>query len=294
MDQGRPSRTALAVALLRAAHQVLDTPVVFADPVALPILGPDAERRIRADEARLRQPPARFLRAALVARSRHAEEGLAAAVGQGVGQYVLLGAGLDTFAYRNPHPDLRVIEVDHPATQAWKREMLRHAGVVPPAGVTFAPLDLERDTLSTGLTHAGFDWDRPAFFAWLGVTMYLTRDAVMDTLRLIAGLPAGSGIVFDYSLPADRLSPGQRPIFQAMLDRAAAEGEPWRSFFTPDSLLPDLRALGFTTVEDSGASELNPRYFAHRADGLALGGVSRLVHAQVDGTAGYRPEGKAP
>ncbi|MDG3443173.1 class I SAM-dependent methyltransferase [Nitrospirillum amazonense] len=281
MQQGRASRTALAVAALRAAHQLMDAPLVFTDPLALPLLGPEAEARIQADEARLHAPPARFLRAALVARSRFAEDALAAAVAQGVDQYVVLGAGLDTFAYRNPHPGLRVLEVDHPATQAWKREMLAAAGIAPPAGVAYAAVDFESDTLADGLTRAGFDWNRPAFVAWLGVTVYLTRDAILDTLRRVAALPAGSGIVFDYSLPPDRLTDGQRVTFQAIADRAAAEGEPWRTFFTPDALAEDLRGLGFGAVVDVGPAELNPRYFAGRADGLALGGVGRLAHASV-------------
>ncbi|TWB82683.1 methyltransferase (TIGR00027 family) [Nitrospirillum amazonense] len=281
MEAGRPSRTALAVAALRAAHQVMDAPVIFADPVALPILGPDAEARIRADEARLHAPPARFLRAALVARSRFAEDRLAMAVAAGVDQYVVLGAGLDTFAYRNPHPGVRVFEVDHPATQAWKRAMLEAAGIAPPAGVAYAAIDFERDTLTDALTRAGFDWNRPAFIAWLGVTVYLTRDAILDTLRRVATLPAGSAIVFDYSLPPDRLTKAQQTTFQAMADRAAAEGEPWRSFFTPDALGAELRRLGYGAVEDVGPVELNPRYFAGRADGLVLGGISRLVHAAV-------------
>ncbi|MEA1674128.1 SAM-dependent methyltransferase [Nitrospirillum sp. BR 11163] len=298
MQQGRPSRTALAVAALRAAHQLMDVPVIFADPVALPILGPEAEARIRADEARLHAPPARFLRAALVARSRFAEDALAAAVARGVDQYVVLGAGLDTFAYRNPHSGLRVIEVDHPATQTWKRGMLAAAGIAPPASVTFAPVDFERDTLADGLARAGFDGNRPAFVAWLGVTVYLTRDAILDTLRRVAALAPGSGIVFDYGLPPDRLTESQRVAFQAMADRAAAEGEPWRSFFTPDALLADLRGLGFCAVEDVGSAELNPCYFSGRADGLALGGISRLAHATItgggSGNGSLRPEGKAP
>ncbi|MEE3623073.1 SAM-dependent methyltransferase [Nitrospirillum sp. BR 11752] len=281
MHPGRPSRTALAVAGLRAAHQIMDGPVVFADPVALPILGPGAEARIRSDEARLNTPTVRFLRASVVARSRFAEDTLAAAVADGVRQYVVLGAGLDTFAYRNPYPDLRVFEVDHPATQAWKRDTLAVAGILPPSSVNYAGVDFERDTLAEGLARAGFDRSRPAFVAWLGVAIYLTRDAILDTLRAVAALPLGSGIVFDYSLPPDTLSEKQRAAFQAMADRAAAEGEPWRSFFTPETLAADLRALGFGTVRDVGPAELNPWYFAGRADGLGLGGISRLAHAVV-------------
>jgi methyltransferase (TIGR00027 family) len=159
---GEPSRTAFNVALLRAAHQLLDEPIVLDDPVALSIIGPDAEAAMRADPFQYNDPIARGLRAALVVRSRFAEEELARAVAMGVRQYVVLGAGFDTFAYRNPDAALQVYEVDHPSTQQWKRQMLEQAGIPVPGNLTFAPVDFEQSSLAQGLDEAGFRSDRPA------------------------------------------------------------------------------------------------------------------------------------
>src|SRR5262249_7097362 len=140
------------------------------------------------------------LRAFIAARSRYAEDELALAVKRGVRQYVILGAGLDTFAYRNPYPEsaLSVFEVDHPATQAWKRARLKEAGIPLPIDLTFAPVDFEEQTLAGGLRDAGYDPSLSAFFSWLGVTPYLTIEGMMATLRFIASAPIGSGGVFDY------------------------------------------------------------------------------------------------
>ena len=158
LTTGTPSGTALRVAAVRAAHRLLDDPVVFDDPLALSILGPEAEAAMRADPYRFNDPISRGLRASLIVRSRVAEDELARAVAAGVRQYVVLGAGLDTFAYRNPFEDLRVFEIDHPATQAWKRECLDKAGIAIPDSLTFAPVDFEEGvTLAEGLAAAGFD-----------------------------------------------------------------------------------------------------------------------------------------
>ena len=194
MEENRPSRTAFRVAVRRAAHQVLDDPVVFRDPVALRIIGPRHASQIsdpQSGEAALSSP---MLRAFLAARSRYAEEELDAAVGRGVGQYVVLGAGLDTFAYRCPYPEnvLRVFEVDHPDTQAWKRELLEKAAIPVPQNLTFSPVDFETQTVEEGLREAGFDTGKSAFFSWLGVTQYLANDTVAAMLRFVASLPAAS------------------------------------------------------------------------------------------------------
>src|ERR1700761_3259360 len=165
MQKGRASRTALGVAARRAAHQLLDNPLVLNDPVAIPILG----KNFQLDRDKHQHPIARAFRAFMVGRSRYAEDNLAEAATDGVKQYVLLGAGLDTFAYRNPFPELRVFEVDFPATQQWKRDLLHEAAIAEPANLTFTPLDFEHHTLREGLTEAGFDFRQPAFFAWLGV-----------------------------------------------------------------------------------------------------------------------------
>jgi methyltransferase (TIGR00027 family) len=187
MQTGQPSRTALGAAGLRAAHQVLDRAAIFTDPLALRILGPDAEAMVRDAETDLSRQRLRWF---IAIRARIAEDALAAAVQRGVGQLVVLGAGLDTYAYRAPPSDnLRIFEVDHPLTQAWKRERLAEAAIAPPAALRFVPVDFERETLADGLGAAGFDPARQTFFSWLGVVPYLTEQAVFATLGFIAGLP---------------------------------------------------------------------------------------------------------
>jgi methyltransferase (TIGR00027 family) len=277
-----PSHTAYRVAVSRAAHQLLDEPRVLEDRIALAIVGAAAVAGIRAAPLRFRVPPARHLRAFLVARSRVAEEALEQALRRGVRQYVVLGAGLDTFAYRNPYPaaDLRVFEVDHPATQAWKRRQLEAAGIAPPESLRFVPVDFESELLQERLASGGFRADAPAFFSWLGVSMYLTRQAVLGTLGYVASLPRGSGIVFDYALPPASMSLVRRLAMRALLQRVAAAGEPWKTFFEPRELTRELQALGFALLEDLGPEELNARFFRDRTDGLRTGGLGRVMHAR--------------
>lgn len=268
----------------RAAHQLLDRPPIFEDPYALRIVGPEAEAELRGGDSRHADPRARGLRAFIAARSRFSEDALAKAVEQGLPQYVLLGAGLDTFAYRaaQAYPGLAVFEVDHPATQGWKRERLSDAGIAVPPALTFAPVNFESETLADGLARAGFDTSKPALFAWLGVVPYLTRDAIMATLRFIAALPKGSEVIFDYGEPSQaRDNPLQKAALAAMMERVAAAGEPFRSFFTPEELVRDVAALGFSHVEDFDADKLNPRYFAGRADALKLLGRGHILLACV-------------
>ena len=201
MQSGLPSRTALGAAGHRAAHQVLERGFIFSDPLALRILGTDAEAAIAEAE---HEPRKRALRLFIAVRTRFAEDALAAAVARGASQLVVLGAGLDTYAYRADPKGLRVFEVDHPATQAWKRERLAEAAIAIPKTLTFAPIDFERDTLADGMAAAGFNPARQTFFTWLGVTPYLTERAVFATLGFIASLPGGAHVVFDYSNPARR------------------------------------------------------------------------------------------
>ena len=280
MHDDRPSRTAFRVALRRAAHQVLDEPRVFEDPLALAIVGADAGD-LKSDE-KSQDRVARVMRAFMAARSRYAEDGLAAAFQEGTRQYVVLGAGLDTFAYRNPFHDLRVFEVDHPATQGWKRRRLEAAGIAIPESMTFAPVDFESQTLAEGLARAGFQMDQKAFFSCLGVIPYLTRSAALETLRLIASLPSGSEIVFDYALPPESLDPVRRLALEALAARVAAAGEPFQTFFLSFELEAELRRLGFAAFEDLGGEEINERYFSGRSDGLrAGGGIGRLMKARV-------------
>src|SRR5271169_4489280 len=171
MQVGKFSRTAQRVAIRRAAHQLLDQPRVLDDPLALRIIGSEAAEELRSNPKE-HHAFSRAFRAFMAARSRYAEDELAHVVAQGVKQYLVLGAGLDTFAYRNPHPGLRVFEVDHPATQAWKREQLQEASIPIPPSLTFVPVDFEQQTLADGLERSGFDLNASAFFSWLGVTPY--------------------------------------------------------------------------------------------------------------------------
>jgi methyltransferase (TIGR00027 family) len=278
-DERGPSLTAWSAANYRAAHQFLDEPRVFDDPLALRILGRDGEAALRANPQRFQQ--AATLRAMVAVRARYSEDELARAVEQGVRQYVILGAGFDTFAYRNPYPAerLRVFEVDHPATQGWKRARLRAAGIAIPASLTFAPVDFETETLADGLRRAGFKTDQPAFVSMLGVVVYLTRAAALETLRFVASMPAGSAIVFDYAIPSSALGEPERAGRERFAERVAAIGEPWITYFDPTDLASELRRLGFDQVQDLPPAEANRRYLKDRADGLHVGNGTRLMKA---------------
>ena len=260
MLEQQPSRTALAAATHRAAHQVLEHGLLFKDPLALTILGLDADDVARDAQA---HPLRRGMRVFIAARSNFAEAALKAGVEQrGVAQLVVLGAGLDTFAYRNPLADrLKVFEVDHPATQAWKRRRLGEAGIAVPRDVVYAPVDFERDALLDGLAASGFDPGQRTFFMWLGVVPYLTGEAVRATLAAIGGLPGGAEVVFDYADPPAALTPEARAAHQDRADRVAALGEPWLSYFEPPELAAILTTLGFATIEDLGPPGLAARYW---------------------------------
>lgn len=281
MEADLPSRTAERAAILRAAHQMLDSPLVLDDPVVLRLLGEARAAALYADPQALDRPGLRELRAFIALRSRYAEDALRAAVARGVGQYIVLGAGLDSFAYRNPHPAeiLRVFEVDHPATQAWKRARLHEAGIPLPPSLVFAPVDFERQVLAEALAASGFDATAPACIAWLGVTVYLTREAIVRTLTWAASLPAGSAIVFEYAVPPETQTGPARAILAAMAERAAGSGEPWLTYFEPAEARAMLAETGFSDVEELGPEAAFARYFSNRTDGLRPGGTARLVLA---------------
>ena len=284
MQDARPSLTAMRVAIRRAAHQLLDRPRVLDDPLAIPIIGRDAALKVSAAPRAHQGRVSRSIRAFMAARSRLAEDELARAISRGTVQYVVLGAGLDTFAYRSPYPEsvLRVFEVDHPATQAWKREKLAAAAIPIPSSVTLAPVDFERQTLADGLALARFDRHQPTFFSWLGVTMYLTEAAIASTFGFIALTPPGGGVVFDYAVPRSSLGWMGRLAHDAMSRRVAAAGEPFRTFFNSRELRVRLGHIGFRSIEDLGPDELNARYFTDRADGLRVrGNLGRLIRAEV-------------
>ena len=260
MEPGQPSRTAIGAAAHRAVHQVLEHGAIFHDPLAIPILGDDFEPALA--EARS-DPSRRRLRLFIAVRTRFPEDALERAVESGVGQLVVLGAGLDTYAYRTRLADrLRMYEVDHPATQTWKRRRLAAIGIAAPATLTYAPVDFERETLDHGLVAAGFDPAKPSFFTWLGVVPYLTTAAVMATLACIGGLPGGAEVVFDYPNPPGPSDPPELTAARAALAaRVAAVGEALQSAFETDTLHDDLHALGFRTIEDLGPPAIRERCF---------------------------------
>jgi methyltransferase (TIGR00027 family) len=278
MQPGQPSRTALGAAGLRAAHQVLDGAAIFADPLALRILGADADDLVR--EAKAETDPFRQrLRWFIAIRSRIAEDALAASIKRGLRQLVVLGAGLDTTAYRAPPAQgLRIFEVDHPATQAWKRERLAEADIPLPGSLTFVPVDFERETLAEGLAAAGFDSTQQTFFTWLGVVPYLSDDAIFATLGFIAGLAGGAHVVFDYVNPATSVTePARRAAHEALSARVAAAGESIRNHFDSAALHARLQALGFRDVEDFGWAEIAARFFPGRA--VSAGGGAHVLRA---------------
>jgi methyltransferase (TIGR00027 family) len=278
MRAGQPSQTARGAAAYRAVHQTHEGGMIFRDPFAVKIL--DEETRAALDQI-VADPAQRLMRLFITARSRFSEDTLAASVARGVRQVVVLGAGLDTFSLRNPFAEegVRVFEVDHPATQAWKRERLEQAGIALPNSLTFAPVDFERQHLADGLAKAGFDRNRPAFFQWLGVVPYLTHEAISSTLDYIATIPA-SAVVFDYTEPFENHTPERRANLMATAERAAARGEPWLSFFNPGELSTLLRDKGFTGIEDLGFAELVGRFSPALAEGLRPGPGGHVMRAE--------------
>jgi methyltransferase (TIGR00027 family) len=281
MRESVPSRTAFRVALRRAAHQILDSPKVLDDPLALRIIG-DAAGEIQTDPTSHQTRFAKSFRAFMVARSRYAEDQLSGSLARGVTQYLILGAGLDTSAYRGValRSGLRVIEVDHPNTQQWKIKCLRAAGIPVPNSVKFVSVDFERQNLAAELLAAGFRSDQATFVSWLGVVPYLTKEAAAQTFGFLGKFPEGSGVVFDYSVPRTSLGLIERLALDALTRRVARAGEPFRLFFTPEELSEFLKGLGFRRVEQLAAGEINSRYFANREDGLRVrGSAGRIVSA---------------
>lgn len=275
METGRPSRTALGAAMHRAVHQTLEGGAIFRDPYALQILDDEARAALPGFAADTTQ---RSMRLFIAARSRFSEEAMAACIARGIRQVVVLGAGLDTFALRNPYPGVTVFEVDYPATQTWKRERLAGSGVALPASLVFAPVDFERQGLDEGLSASGFRADEPAFFQWLGVTPYLTREAIVSTLDFVAGM-AGSEVVFEYGEPFDNYPPDMRTNLMAVAERAVARGEPWLSLFDPADMSALLQARRFAGFEDVTRAELAMRYYGDLGEGLRSGPGPHLVRA---------------
>jgi len=265
------SNTAQVVAVLRAAHLLLDAPPrILDDRVVLDLLPRSATEHVHAHPETFQSPAARALRSHVVVRSRFAEDRLADAFRRGVRQYVVLGAGYDSFAFRQPDwaGEVRIFEVDQPATQAAKRERLASAGIAVPDNVRLVPIDFEADTLAEGLSRGGVSLDQPVFFSWLGVTLYLTTDAVEATFRLVAGLPASSEIVFTFAQPLTGAR--DESALADMAARAAEGGEPWITFYHPHEMADLLGGMGFSRVEFLTPEETEARYFQGRTDELPV------------------------
>jgi methyltransferase (TIGR00027 family) len=263
-----PDNTAVRVALWRALHVEVDSPPhVLVDEVGLRLVAPDEAWRSRPDMSPFTRP----FRASILARTRFIEDLVAERVAQGVGQYVILGAGLDTFAQRRPElaSRLLVFEIDRPGPQAWKRQRLVDLGLGVPTFLRLVPVDFEAgDTWWERLTAAGFDAERAAVVASTGVSMYLTEDAIAATLRQVAALAPGSTFAMSFMLPIELADPEMRPGIERAAAGARANGTPFISFFTPDEMLTLARAAGFREIQHVSAAALAQRYFADRTDGL--------------------------
>jgi methyltransferase (TIGR00027 family) len=282
-DRG-PSRVALSVSRLRAAHQVLDgDPKILDDPVSIGFVPGSREDEIRANEKKYQTPHFRAIRAMLVTRSRYLEDVLREVTDSGIRQHVNLGAGLDTFAYRQPPwaRTLTLFEVDHPTTQEWKRATLERLGIPIPSNLRFCSVDFETPGLGESLTVAGFDLQKPACFSWLGVTQYLTEAAMDSTLRFIRAMPGGSSVVLSFVLPDSCLEPEDRQLVVHAADRASVHRERFLTRLEPGLLGERLIKIGFSRVIHLGAEEADRRYFLGRRDGLRAPGYENLMWATV-------------
>jgi methyltransferase (TIGR00027 family) len=272
--------TAVRVALWRAMHVQVDPPPhVLEDEIGLKLVAPDDDWLRRPD---MNPQVTRLFRASIVARARFVEDLVVEQAGRGVSQYVILGAGLDSFAQRRPEiaSRLKVFEVDQPGPQAWKRQRLIELGFGVPEWLRLVPVDFEAGgSWWERLAVAGFDASRPAVVASTGVSLYLTKEAIAATLRQIAALAPGSTLAMTFILPLEFAEPEERPGFEAALKGARASGTPFISFFTPPEMLALAREAGFREVQHVPAAILTRRYFAGRADGLHPGSSEALLVA---------------
>jgi methyltransferase (TIGR00027 family) len=266
----------------RAVHQVFDRPRVFDDPLALRIIGHENAERLRLNPAAARMPLSLRLRAHIVARAQFAENAITRAARHGIRQLVILGAGLDTTAFRgSATATMHIVEVDESETQAWKRSMLQRARIPIPSNLTFLAVDFERQILADALPGTGLDLRLPIFFSCLGVMPFLTPTGVMGLLKSMGTMSAGSEIVFDYINGTAPLTAEQHRVIEAMAQRVATIGEPWQSSFDPAALANVVGDFGFNEVENHSADEINRRYFSDRCDGLKVGPLSQLMWAKV-------------
>lgn len=273
----------MTAAAARAAHLLVDSePRIFADSLAALLLGDEAETYLRYHREYRDHPLLAGTRAQATCRSRFTEDQLALAAARGTAQYVILGAGLDSFACRSELAGrLRVFEVDHPATQQRKRALLAAAGLAEPPTLTWVPVDFETDELIAALTAAGLDPAAPAFVSWLGVTMYLTAEAIGATLASLSRLAPGSELVTDYMLTADLRDADGVAYADLVMPDSERRGEPWLSFFTPEQMTGLLTRHGFTGVRDVRQRDAVSAALWERTDLLRPIELSRLCHATV-------------
>jgi len=282
-NEGQPSQTAMTAAAARAAHLLVDSePRIFADSLAALLLGDEAETYLRYHREHGDHPLLAGTRAQATCRSRFTEDQLALAAARGTAQYVILGAGLDSFACRSELAGrLRVFEVDHPATQQRKRALLAAARLAEPPTLTWVPVDFETGELIAALTAAGLDPAAPAFVSWLGVTMYLTAEAIGATLASLSRLAPGSELVTDYMLTADLRDADGVAYADLVMPDSVRRGEPWLSFFTPEQMTGLLTSHGFTGVRDVRQRDAVSAALWERTDLLRPIELSRLCHATV-------------
>ena len=276
------SHTAIAAAYLRAAHLLLDAPPwILEDRVALPLLGEDSAKRILDSAERYQDSGAKTLRSHIVLRSRFTEDRLQAAGRRGVTRYVILGAGLDTFPLRQPPwaQSMKIYEVDQPATQEEKRRRIRAAGIEVPENVSFLPIDFEREALLDGLRKAPLSMEQPAFFSWLGVTMYLNGEAVYETLRSIAAFPAGTEIVFTFLQPPEGNAEKKNAPPSSLAQKVAGVDEPFICYLEPKVLGEKLAALGFTEIYFLSPEEAKDLYYKSRPPDLPIPHRTGIVNA---------------
>jgi methyltransferase (TIGR00027 family) len=279
-EVSEPDSTAVRTALWRAMHVELDAPPhVLDDTIGLRLAEPGPDWRSRDD---MHPDGTRAFRASMVARARYLDDLVTEHAAAGVGQYVILGAGLDTFAQRHPDIAVRIFEVDHPGTQEWKRRRLTEEGFPPGDGLRFVPVDFERgESWPEALLANGFDGSRAAVVSSAGVSMYLTRAATEGTLRQVAALPSGSVLAMTFMLPLDLADPAERAMLEYVEHAAAGSGTPFINHYSPDEMTDMCRTAGFSTVHHVSPDEVSERYFARRTDGLRPPTAERLIVATV-------------
>lgn len=279
MEAAQPSRSAMSAAVARGMHRLRDAPPwILDDPFALPLVG-DGWQAFVEQSVALSRPPYQA-RSGVLLRARYPEDVLASG---DYAQYVILGAGLDSFAWRQPDfmRDARVFEVDHPATQGWKRERMRVLALPASDRQVLVPVDFTRDTLDASLTRAGFDWSAPTLFSWVGTTMYLDLEAIAVTLRTVARCSAGSGVVLSYNPRPELLDALHREVLDDVSRLVVGMGEPLRSAFTPEEIARLATAVGLEVAEAPTYEDLERCYFTGRRDGMRLLMIERLLWLRV-------------